>query len=110
VIAELGLAALWLCAALAVLQLIGGALAQRGDNAADLAAMVRPAAILQGVLAGFAFVCLLVGVRGHGSIGKAGRDQLAQYEADDLQIVGRLGQSRRVYVIMGDCNGTGWRL
>ena len=58
-IAELGLAALWLCAALAVLQLIGGALAQRGGNAADLAAMVRPAAILQGVLAAFAFACLL---------------------------------------------------
>ena len=58
-IAELGLAALWLCAALAVLQLIGGALAQRGDTASDLAAMVRPAAMLQGLLAGLAFACLL---------------------------------------------------
>ncbi len=58
-IAELGLAALWLCAALAVLQLIGGALAQRRDTASGLAAMVRPAAMLQGLLAGLAFACLL---------------------------------------------------
>ncbi|MEP5937507.1 MAG: heme lyase CcmF/NrfE family subunit [Erythrobacter sp.] len=58
-IAELGLAALWMCAALAVLQLIGGGLAQRGDEASGMAALVRPAAIVQGVLAGFAFVCLL---------------------------------------------------
>ena len=57
-IPELGLAALWLAAALAALQLTGGAAAQRGD-AGDLAALVRPAAILQGLLALFAFTMLL---------------------------------------------------
>src|SRR3546814_13491127 len=55
---ELGLAALWLAAALAALQLAGGVLAQR-DHAAGLAATVRPAAILQGLLALFAFLMLL---------------------------------------------------
>ncbi len=58
-IAELGHAALWLCAALAALQLFGGALAQRGAQAADVAALVRPAAMAQALLAGFAFCCLL---------------------------------------------------
>ena len=56
-IAELGLAALWLAAALAALQLAGGALAQRGET--PLQPLVRPAAILQGLLAGFAFAMLL---------------------------------------------------
>ncbi|NMW31081.1 heme lyase CcmF/NrfE family subunit [Altererythrobacter sp. RZ02] len=56
--AELGLAALWLAAALSVLQLIGGALAQRDTNS-DLAKLVRPAAVMQGLLAGFAFLVLL---------------------------------------------------
>jgi cytochrome c-type biogenesis protein CcmF len=56
--AELGLAALWIAAALAVLQLIGGALAQRNLES-DLVALVRPAAIVQGVLAAFAFCMLL---------------------------------------------------
>ena len=58
-IAELGLAALWLAAALAVLQLVAGALAQR-EGGAELAAMVRPAAIVQGILAGFSFLMLLI--------------------------------------------------
>lgn len=58
-IAELGLAALWLAAALAVLQLVAGALAQR-EGGQELAAMVRPAAIVQGVLAAFSFLMLLV--------------------------------------------------
>ncbi|GAA4644122.1 heme lyase CcmF/NrfE family subunit [Pontixanthobacter gangjinensis] len=57
-IAELGLAALWIAAALAVLQLVGGAVAQR-DPESDLAKLVRPAAIIQGVLAAFSFVMLL---------------------------------------------------
>ena len=57
-IAELGLAALWLAAALAALQLVGGALAQR--NADDeLTILVRPAAVMQGLLAGFAFLMLI---------------------------------------------------
>jgi cytochrome c-type biogenesis protein CcmF len=59
VIAELGLAALWLAAALALLQLVAGALAVagKGDPAA---ALVRPAAIVQGLLAAFAFAALVV--------------------------------------------------
>ena len=58
-IAELGLAALWLAAALAGLQLIAGALAltSRGQG---LAGIVRPVAIVQGLLAGVAFVALIV--------------------------------------------------
>ncbi len=58
-IAELGLAALWLAAALAALQLVAGALAQR-EGGEELAALVRPAAIVQGLLAGFSFLMLLV--------------------------------------------------
>jgi len=58
-IAELGLAALWLAAALAVLQLVAGALSQR-EGAEELAALVRPAAIVQGFIAAFAFLMLLV--------------------------------------------------
>jgi cytochrome c-type biogenesis protein CcmF len=56
--AELGLAALWLSAALAALQLAGGALAQRNVESV-LAQVVRPAAILQGFLALFSFGMLL---------------------------------------------------
>ncbi len=58
-IAELGLAALWLAAALAALQLVAGILAQR-DSGASLAMLARPAAIMQGLLAAFAFLMLLV--------------------------------------------------
>ncbi|GMM94000.1 heme lyase CcmF/NrfE family subunit [Qipengyuania sp. MTN3-11] len=58
--AELGLAALWLAAALAALQLLSGALAVRaGDDGGEIAKLTRPAAVLQGVLAGFAFLMLL---------------------------------------------------
>jgi cytochrome c-type biogenesis protein CcmF len=57
-IPELGLAALWLAAALAALQLVGGALAQRSGSG-QLNALVRPAAIVQGLLALFAFAMLL---------------------------------------------------
>ncbi len=57
-IAELGLAALWLAAALGVLQLIGGILGLR-ENGGEVAKLVRPAAIMQGVLASVAFLMLL---------------------------------------------------
>ena len=57
-IAELGLAALWLAAALAALQLVCGALATRTDGI-DLALITRPAAILQGGLVAFAFAMLV---------------------------------------------------
>ena len=57
-IAELGLAALWLAAALAAMQLIGGATAQHNGES-DLALLVRPVAILQGLLALFAFAMLM---------------------------------------------------
>ncbi|EDL47949.1 heme lyase CcmF/NrfE family subunit [Erythrobacter sp. SD-21] len=58
-IAELGLAALWLAAALAVLQLVGGALALRGGTESELAALTRPAAVLQGGLVALSFAMLL---------------------------------------------------
>ena len=56
-IAESGLAALWLAAALAALQLVAATLALRGSDA--LAAVVRPAAVVQGVLAALAFAMLV---------------------------------------------------
>ena len=53
-IAELGLAALWLAAALAALQLICGILVVRKDEP-TLASVIRPVAVMQGVLAAIAF-------------------------------------------------------
>ncbi|AOL23900.1 cytochrome c-type biogenesis protein CcmF [Erythrobacter litoralis] len=64
-IAEIGLAALWLAAALAVLQMISGALALRtraregGGDANPMAFYARPAAMVQAALAVLAFVMLL---------------------------------------------------
>ncbi|MEJ5975602.1 heme lyase CcmF/NrfE family subunit [Novosphingobium sp. PS1R-30] len=58
-IAEFGLAALWLAAALAGLQLLAGALGLTRGGAA-LGAIVRPVAIVQGLLALIAFVALIV--------------------------------------------------
>ncbi|MEO5586832.1 MAG: heme lyase CcmF/NrfE family subunit [Novosphingobium sp.] len=58
-IAELGLAALWLAAALAALQLLAGSLALT-PGGAGLANVVRPAAMIQGVLAALAFLALVV--------------------------------------------------
>ncbi|KQM19487.1 heme lyase CcmF/NrfE family subunit [Novosphingobium sp. Leaf2] len=57
-IAELGLAALWLAAALAALQLVAGVLGLtvRGASLGDA---VRPVAIVQGLLALLAFACLV---------------------------------------------------
>ncbi|MBO9516854.1 MAG: heme lyase CcmF/NrfE family subunit [Porphyrobacter sp.] len=57
-IAELGLAALWLAAALAGLQLVAGALALT-PRGATLAGIVRPVAAVQGALALIAFACLV---------------------------------------------------
>ena len=57
-IAEIGLAALWLAAALAALQLATGLLAVRasaGDDG-DIRALTRPAAVVQGVMAAISFV------------------------------------------------------
>jgi cytochrome c-type biogenesis protein CcmF len=62
--AEAGLAALWLAAALAALQLLVAALAVRSATApigADLLAAVRPVAIIQGVLVLIA-MAMLIGV------------------------------------------------
>ena len=57
-IATLGLAALWLAAALAVLQLVGAAAAlRRSDN--PLGAVVRGVAAVQGALAALSFACLI---------------------------------------------------
>ena len=57
-IAELGLAALWLAAALCALQLLTGALAVAGKGG-DMAGLVRPAAVAQGLLALVAFAALI---------------------------------------------------
>jgi cytochrome c-type biogenesis protein CcmF len=60
-IAEIGLAALWLATALAVLQLVAGAAALRAPEGqtSALAIYARPAAILQAFLAVLAFLMLL---------------------------------------------------
>ncbi|MDE1466457.1 heme lyase CcmF/NrfE family subunit [Aurantiacibacter sp. D1-12] len=57
-IPEIGLAALWLAAALAALQLLAGFIGARHDNA-EIASLARPAALLQAILCGVAFLCLL---------------------------------------------------
>ena len=57
-IAELGLALLWLAAALAALQLVVGGLALRPEGRA-LAGLVRPVAVMQGVLVLAAFAALV---------------------------------------------------
>ncbi|MBH0112949.1 heme lyase CcmF/NrfE family subunit [Novosphingobium sp. YJ-S2-02] len=56
--AEIGLASLWLAAALAALQLFAGAmgLTRKGET---FAALVRPVAVVQGLLALLAFACLI---------------------------------------------------
>ncbi|MDG5748644.1 heme lyase CcmF/NrfE family subunit [Qipengyuania sp. XHP0207] len=58
-IAELGHAALWLAAALAALQMASGFLALRAAEGSEIAALVRPSAIVQGALASFSFAMLL---------------------------------------------------
>ncbi|MEE4199602.1 heme lyase CcmF/NrfE family subunit [Erythrobacter sp.] len=57
-IAELGLAALWLATALAALQMVAGALGVR-QGGAQAAIYARPAAVVQAFLAVLAFVLLL---------------------------------------------------
>tara|TARA_A100001391_G_scaffold173888_3_gene136122 strand:- start:9622 stop:11574 length:1953 start_codon:yes stop_codon:yes gene_type:complete len=57
-IPEIGLAALWLAAALAALQFLGGLLGA-GENGHPLGAVVRPVAVLQAALCGLSFLCLL---------------------------------------------------
>ena len=57
-IAEIGLAALWLAFALAALQLVAGALAAR-EGSGELAALVRPVAMVQGALCVFSFAMLV---------------------------------------------------
>ncbi|WP_296678745.1 heme lyase CcmF/NrfE family subunit [Novosphingobium sp.] len=57
-IANFGLAALWFAAALAILQMVAAGLSIRRDNPV-LAGLVRPAAIVQGLLAAAAFGALI---------------------------------------------------
>src|SRR3546814_5476928 len=57
-IAELGRALLWIAAALAGLSLVAGTLFLRGGSR-DLAALVRPASVAQGVLTAAAFGLLI---------------------------------------------------
>lgn len=58
-IAELGLAALWLAAALAGLQLVAGFVSLSGRGR-SLAGIVRPVAVVQGMLALLAFAVLIL--------------------------------------------------
>ncbi|MEO1967571.1 MAG: heme lyase CcmF/NrfE family subunit [Sphingomonadaceae bacterium] len=65
-IAELGLAALWMAAALAILQVVTGLLAVystrgAGEDAAlpEIARLTRPSAVMQGLLTIFSFAMLL---------------------------------------------------
>ena len=58
-IAELGLAALWLAAALAFLQMAAGALALRAGPDSEIAGLTRPGAVVQGALALVSFLALL---------------------------------------------------
>jgi cytochrome c-type biogenesis protein CcmF len=58
VLAELGLAMLWLAAALAGLQLVAGSLALT-KNGEGMGGIVRPVAVVQGVLAAAAFLSLI---------------------------------------------------
>jgi cytochrome c-type biogenesis protein CcmF len=58
VIAEAGLAALWLAAAMSLLQLLFGVLALRGGGE-DVLRAVRPVAVAQAALAGLAFLLLI---------------------------------------------------
>ena len=58
-IAELGLAALWLAAALAALQMAAGFLALRDGADGAVAGLIRPAAIVQGVLVTLSFAMLV---------------------------------------------------
>lgn len=57
-LAELGLALLWMAAALAVLQLVVGVMALRpgGDS---VAGVIRPVAVVQGLLCGLSFLALV---------------------------------------------------
>ncbi|TXI11437.1 MAG: heme lyase CcmF/NrfE family subunit, partial [Novosphingobium sp.] len=57
-IAELGLAVLWMAAALAVLQLFAGFSALRPGGKV-LAGVVRPLAVMQGALVAVSFLCLI---------------------------------------------------
>ena len=57
-IAEAGLAALWLAAAMALLQMVGG-LALASGRSAELSTLVKPAAIIQGILCVIAFGSLM---------------------------------------------------
>ena len=57
-IAEAGLALLWLAASLSLLQLVLGAAALRPANQ-PLLRVVRPVAVAQGLLVGLSFLCLI---------------------------------------------------
>ena len=58
-IAEAGMAALWLAAALALAQLVLGALALQPRGAATFAPAIAPVAVVQAALVSLAFACLI---------------------------------------------------
>ena len=91
-IAELGLALLWMAAALACLSLVAGALFLRGGPK-DLASLVRPASVAQGVLTAAAFGLLIaLFVRSDMSV------ELVARNSHSL----RLGKSRRLDAPVAD--------
>ena len=89
-IAEAGLAALWLAAALSLLGLFLSVVHVRGKLDADRA--VRSLAIVQGVLCLFAFAMLLVVFARTDLSVAAGRREQPQREALRLQDRRRLGE------------------
>ena len=104
-IAEFGLAALWLAAALALLQLIGAIAGVRECIGPAGAAVVRPAAVVQALLAGLSFLIADLAVRADRPVGAAGGEQFAFRKADDLQACRDLGQPRRIDAAVGYGHG-----
>ncbi len=91
-IAETGLAALWLAAMLAGLQLIL-AWVSVGKGDARAARLMRPVALAQGALTAISFALLITLFLRSGHVGTAGRDQQPFDEAVHLQVRRNLGQS-----------------
>ena len=100
-IAEAGLAALWLAAALSLLQLLLGVRLLRGgvDGGAGCSCRSRS---LQGLLTLLSFAAADCGVPAHRPVRRLGRGQQPQRQAVDLQIRRSVGQSRRLDAAVGD--------
>ena len=100
-IAELGLAALWLAAALAALQFAAGvARLVTGDEL--LGRLVRPVAIVQGLLAALAFAALVYLF----AVTDLSVELVARNSHSEKPLIFKLsgtwGQSRRLDAVVGD--------